>query len=55
MNTGQKLCCRTDNVTGPHVQTHTTCLTERQADEVASATRTFLDHTVLTWAPPAGK
>lgn len=52
---GQKLYCRTDNVTGSHVQTRTTCLTEREADDLASSTRTFLDHTILTGAPPAGK
>jgi hypothetical protein len=40
---GEKLYCRTDAVTGSRIQTHTTCLTERELMEQNAATRQSLE------------
>jgi len=49
---GVKLFCRTDPVTGSHVQMHTTCLTEREMQEQNEATRQSMERLgVITQGP----
>jgi hypothetical protein len=40
---GEKLFCRTDAITGSRVQTHTTCLTEREMLQQNEATRQSME------------
>jgi hypothetical protein len=49
---GVKLFCRTDPVTGSHVQMHTTCLTEREMQEQNEETRQSMERLgVITQGP----
>jgi hypothetical protein len=40
---GEKLYCRTDPITGSRIQTHTTCLTERELIAQNEATRQSME------------
>jgi hypothetical protein len=52
---GEKLYCRKDFVTGSHVGTRTTCLTEADRQKEYEAARTAMDDMRKLNPPPVGK
>lgn len=52
---GEKLYCRTDTITGSRVQTHTSCLTEREMMAQNEATRRSMEGISSRSPAPPGK
>ena len=52
---GEKLYCRKDFVTGSHLSTKTTCLTEAERQKEYEAARTAMDEMRKLNPPPVGK